>query len=113
MKTILKLNNLKNTLLAIFRSVGLVATSNAATFDSEQMAKIESIIDEYVSNHPEVILRAMKKLEMDEKKNLEENMLNIASKVRKSDSIPHLGKRNAKHYIIEFYEYNCGYCKVL
>ncbi len=96
-----------------FISVGLVATSNAATFDSEQMAKIESIIDEYVSNHPEVILRAMKKLEMDEKKNLEENMLNIASKVRKSDSIPHLGKRNAKHYIIEFYDYNCGYCKVL
>ena len=113
MKTILKLNNLKNTLLAIFISVGLVATSNAATFDSEQMAQIESIIDEYVSNHPEVILRAMKKLETDEKKNLEENMLNIASKVRKSDSIPHLGKRNAKHYIIEFYDYNCGYCKVL
>lgn len=91
MKTILKLNNLKY-FLAIFISVGLVATSNAATFDSEQMAQIESIIDEYVSNHPEVILRAMKKLEMDEKKNLEENMLNIASKVRKSDSIPHLGK---------------------
>ena len=67
MKTILKLNNLKNTLLAIFISVGLVATSDAATFDSEQMAQIESIIDEYVSNHPEVILRAMKKLEMDEK----------------------------------------------
>ena len=51
MKTILKLNNLKNTLLAIFISVGLVATSNAATFDSEQMAQIESIIDEYFLNY--------------------------------------------------------------
>ena len=106
MKSILKIKNLKKVLLATFISVGLVTTSNAVTFDSEQKAQIESIIDEYVSNHPEVILRAMKKLEMDEKKNLEENMLKIASKVRKSDSVPSLGKRNAKHYIIEFYDYN-------
>lgn len=113
LKINLNLNNLKNALLVSFISFCLVSSSCAATFDVDEKAQIESIIDDYVSNHPEVILRAMKKLEQDEKKDLEENMLKIASVVRKSDSIPSLGNKNAKHYIIEFYDYNCGYCKVL
>ena len=95
MKTILKLNNLKNTLLAIFISVGLVATSNAATFDSEQMAQIESIIDEYVSNHPEVILRAMKKLEMDEKK--------LSGKYVRIPERSELNQEVNEQLIVEFY----------
>lgn len=107
------LNNLKKSCLVALVSLGVTTSALAATFDDDQKAQIESIIDDYVSNHPEVILRAMKKLEQDEKKNLEVNMLKIASKVRMSDSIPYLGKKNAKHYIIEFYDYNCGYCKVL
>ena len=109
----LNLNKLKNSFLVAFVSLGVTTSALAATFDDSQKAQIESIIDDYVSNHPEVILRAMKKLEQDEKKDLEVNMLKIASKVRKSDDIPYLGKKNAKHYIIEFYDYNCGYCKVL
>lgn len=112
MKNIPILNNLKNAILIFFISFGF-ASSYAATFDTDEKKQIETIIDDYVSNHPEVILRAMKKLEQDEKKNLEENMLKIASKIRKSDSIPFLGKKTASHYIIEFYDYNCGYCKVL
>lgn len=113
MKMFQNLNNLKKSCLVALVSLGVTTSALAATFDDDQKAQIESIIDDYVSNHPEVILRAMKKLEQDEKKNLEVNMLKIASKVRMSDSIPYLGKKNAKHYIIEFYDYNCGYCKVL
>lgn len=113
MKMFQDLNNLKKSCLVALVSLGVTTSALAATFDNDQKAQIESIIDDYVSNHPEVILRAMKKLEQDEKKNLEVNMLKIASKVRKSDNIPYLGKKNAKHYIIEFYDYNCGYCKVL
>lgn len=109
----LNLINLKKSFIVALAGLGVTTSALAASFDDSQKAQIESIIDEYVSNHPEVILRAMKKLEQDEKKDLEVNMLKIASKVRKSDDIPYLGKKNAKHYIIEFYDYNCGYCKVL
>ncbi|MGN1281383.1 MAG: hypothetical protein ACI4UM_05710, partial [Succinivibrio sp.] len=52
----------------------LFSTVLAADFNSDEKAKIEQIIDDYVSNHPEIIIRAMKKLEESEKARHDENV---------------------------------------
>ena len=58
----LNLTNLKKSFIVALAGLGVTTSALAASFDDFQKAQIESIIDEYVSNHPEVILRAMKKL---------------------------------------------------
>ena len=87
--------------------------SYAASINADTKKEIEAIIDDYVSNHPEIIINAMKKLERDEQEKTQQAFLEIISNYRKSDSHPYLGKKNSKHYIIEFFDFNCGYCKVM
>lgn len=86
---------------------------SAATFDDNQKKEIEAIIDEYVSTHPEIIIKAMKKLENDEEARLLDERIIIANALRNDKGLPSKGKSSAKHYIINFYDYNCGYCKVM
>lgn len=84
-----------------------------AEISSEDQSQIEQIIDDYVSNHPEVILRAMKKFENDQNKRNQEAINQLIEEYRSSKTLPMLGDAKAKHFIIEFYDYNCGYCKTM
>ena len=89
------------------------SASYAAPIDADTKKEIEAIIDDYVSNHPEIIINAMKKLERDEQLKTQQAFLDIIKDYRASDRHPFLGKKNSKHYIIEFFDFNCGYCKVM
>ncbi|MBQ9220767.1 MAG: thioredoxin domain-containing protein [Succinivibrio dextrinosolvens] len=105
------MKKLLNTIItATLLSCGV---SQAASLDADTKKEIEAIIDDYVSNHPEIIINAMKKLERDEQAKTQQAFLEIIAEYRKSDSHPYLGKKNSKHYIIEFFDFNCGYCKVM
>ncbi|MGN0902054.1 MAG: thioredoxin domain-containing protein [Succinivibrio sp.] len=104
--------NLKTIALAL--SLGLATqVASGDNFDKNSRQEIESIVDEYVSNHPEVIVRALKKLEQNEQRIHEENISNISSQIRNDNSVPSKGNAKAKHYIIEFFDFGCGYCKVM
>ena len=100
-------------LKAIVLATLLTSVNSAFALDVNDKAEIEKVIEEYVMEHPDLILRAIKKLEEQEYLQVENARAKIASDLINDKSIPSLGKDEAEHYIIEFYDYNCGYCKVM
>ena len=78
-------------------------------------ADIEAIIKDYIQNNPEVILdsveaygRAQQEIsQADKQKAVDENIGWILA----NKKLPVAGNPNGDVTIVEFYDYNCGYCK--
>lgn len=87
--------------------------------DSENPAGNESAIDQsirdFLARHPEVVIEAQQKyaqIEADKeaagaKAALAENRQNIIS----GPSLPVIGNPDGKITLVEFFDYNCGYCR--
>ena len=76
--------------------------------------EINELIYEYIMKNPEVILESVDKLrkKMEENSRLDENFLNENFlKLANDPLIPYMGSDKPKVIIIEFFDYNCGYCK--
>lgn len=108
---------MKNKILITLSLVSFLLAPSAFAADSgfsaEQKSQLEQIISDYVSNHPEIIVAAMQKLEKQQAAAQEQNLQIYGENIRKDEGTPSLGKRTAKHYLIEFFDFNCGYCKVM
>ena len=103
---------------AIAASLGCFQTVSAASdtkslFTPEQKAELETIIHQYIVAHPEVLVEASKALETQAAENQQAALEQVSSMIRADPMVPVRGKPNAKHYLIEFFDYNCGYCKVV
>jgi len=82
--------------------------------DKLSKQKINELIYEYIMENPEVILESVDKLrkKMEENSSLDENYLSENFlKLANDPSIPYMGSEKPKVIIIEFFDYNCGYCK--
>ena len=82
----------------------------------EKLSKqeLDKIMYEYIMENPQVILDSVdklrKKMEEDSKLDegyLKENFMQFAN----NPDIPYMGSDTPKVIIIEFFDYNCGYCK--
>lgn len=108
------LNKLCKAIATSVLAVSMLSSiATADVFDDKSKAEIEKIVDEYVSNHPEVIIKAMKKLEAQEMAKQQAAISDTVSLLRSNKDLPSVGKSDAKHFIIDFYDFNCGYCKVM
>jgi protein-disulfide isomerase len=90
------------------------AAPSASSLSAPQRKEIESIIKEYLLNNPEVLLEAQNALEAKMEKIQGERMAvaikeNAAELFRPSGSPVINAKGDVP--IIEFFDYNCGYCK--
>ena len=78
-------------------------------------AQVEKIVREYLLDNPELLLEMQGALDAKQKE--EQRVANLeVIKNAKSDifTSPHdgvIGNPNGKVTIVEFYDYNCGYCK--
>jgi len=75
----------------------------------------EKVIEKYILENPETILQSLKNYE--EKKDLENKKEN-KSKINKlkkeiflNDNNLYSGNRDSQRIIVEFFDYNCSYCK--
>jgi uncharacterized protein len=89
--------------------------SQASSFDAQSRASIERITRDYLIQHPEVLQQALAKLQ--ERRQAAEAKENRAA-VKQNDAAifasPHqvvLGNPNGDVTMVEFFDYNCGYCK--
>ncbi len=91
------------------------AAPAAQAFSPDQRQAIESIIKDYLVQHPEVLQEAMDALDKHQKEadaakattSIKDNMATIFNS-------PHqvvLGNPQGKITMVEFFDYNCGYCK--
>ena len=89
------------------------AQSLAGSFTEAERTAIEGIVHDYLVNHPEVMYEVMAKLEQDQRNKAQALLEETAEMLRTDKLTPSRGSAGAKHYLIEFYDYNCGYCKVV
>jgi len=94
--------------------LSLLSLFNVYAEENLSKEEIKGIIHEYLMENPEVILESVDNL----RKRMEESSIesdNFLSKEFKNfandENIPNFGKKDAKVIIIEFLDYNCGYCK--
>lgn len=78
-------------------------------------AELETIIHDYIVEHPEVLIEASRKLQQrqaeDAVKADERYLKTYADQLFKSKTDAVVGPEDAQNVIVEFSDYNCGYCK--
>ncbi|HWP15214.1 MAG TPA: DsbA family protein [Xanthobacteraceae bacterium] len=91
------------------------APAQAQSFSSPQRTEIEKIIKDYLLAHPEVLQEAMAELE--KKQQLAETEKARSAIKNHSDALFNsprqvvLGNPQGDVTFVEFFDYNCGYCK--
>ena len=90
-------------------------SATATEFSKPQKAEIEAIVRDYLVKNPEVLRDAL--AEMDRKQKADEVVAREravgeqSAMLLNSDFQAVLGNPNGKVTLVEFFDYNCGYCK--
>jgi protein-disulfide isomerase len=89
--------------------------ASAQTFSDDQRTQIEGIIKDYLMKHPEVIQDVMSALD---KKQQEADAAKASAVIKDNNATlfnsPHqvvLGNPQGSTQVVEFFDYNCGFCK--
>jgi protein-disulfide isomerase len=102
-------------LTLLFSILLMAGPAAAAEFTPSQRTEMESIISDYLLEHPELLKEMSQRLE--EKEKLAETEQRKSALVSESKSIFHdkadfvAGNAKAKTAMVEFFDYNCGWCK--
>jgi protein-disulfide isomerase len=102
--------------LALAAALALAALPAAAQdFSTAQRGEIEKIIKEYLIKHPEVLQEAMaeleKKQQVAETEKARSAIKNHSDALFNSPRQVVLGNPQGDVTFVEFFDYNCGYCK--
>lgn len=86
----------------------LIAGAAEKDFSARQKQEINQMIREYILEHPEILPEAIQILQnRDRKIKLEQNYTRLYE-----DGFSHVGgNKNGDVTVIEFFDYNCSYCK--
>lgn len=100
---------------ALAATVLMASPVYAAGFDATQRDEIGAIVKDYLMQHPEVIRDAMQELdrkqqeaEADARK---ENVAKYSDTLLNSSRQVVIGNPKGDVTLVEFFDYNCGYCK--
>lgn len=111
-----KLATSKLALLAL--GLGLCAiTAPAMAADSvsdAERTKIESVLKDYLNKNPGIIVESLQKYQEQQRADMDRQFSEKFATIRENvlkDGHPVVGAKDADITIIEFYDYNCGYCK--
>jgi protein-disulfide isomerase len=101
--------------IAIALAVSAPAPASAQTFAPDQRSEIEKIVHEYLLSHPEVLQEAMAELE--KRQNAEDAEKHLAAikdhapAIFSSPRQVNLGNPQGDVTMVEFFDYNCAFCK--
>lgn len=99
---------------AIFIISGAVPATAADAFTAEQKAQLEQLMEQYLLNNGEIILQSVDNFRTQEEAQMEakaEVTIQENLKVLASADAPDTGNPDGDITVIEFFDYNCGYCK--
>lgn len=91
------------------------APTSAGTFNDGQKAEINEMIRGYLLEHPEILREMAEKLEVNDKKAEDDlrgkALVTYKDQVFKGAADPSVGNAKGNVTIVEFMDYNCGWCK--
>ncbi|MCB1519649.1 MAG: DsbA family protein [Hyphomicrobiaceae bacterium] len=87
----------------------------ASTFSPSQKSEIERIVKDYLVANPEVFLEIQQaleaKMEQAQSERMKAALAANADKLYRDPAAPIAGNPKGDVTIVEFFDYNCGYCK--
>ncbi len=116
---------IQKTGFALLLSIGLffmlALVSNMRSMAADEMhrdfskTEIESIIHDYLMENPDVILNAVEshrvKQQQEKEKQVNSRIKDLLPTLTQNENSPSMGNPNAKVTVVEFFDYNCGFCK--
>jgi protein-disulfide isomerase len=101
--------------LSLAAALALTGAAQAQSFSAPQRGEIEAIIKDYIIAHPEVLQEAMAELEkkqaVAEAEKARTAVKNHSDAIFNSPRQVVLGNPQGDVTFVEFFDYNCGYCK--
>lgn len=88
------------------------SAGKAGGFSKEEEAQIRVIVRDYLVNNPEVLEEAQKALQAKRAAEARKKQAEIGRAIGADQRLLAFGPANAAVTLIEFYDYNCPYCKV-
>ena len=76
--------------------------------------QIKSIIEKYILENPEILIESLERFSANQKEKEKESFVNILNNFYDNlvyESLPRIGNIDSKLIIVEFVDYNCGYCR--
>lgn len=109
------MTSLRGLLIALALGLLTGVPAHAASFSPDQQTEIRKIIKDYLMEHPEVLRDAITELDNREK-TAEANarkkaLAEIGAKLADGRDSLVIGNPEGKITLVEFFDYNCGYCK--
>ncbi len=99
---------------AVAMSASTQSAQAAESFTADQKKEMEVLFKEYITNNPELILESVRKYQEDQERKVmqsaQENLKEYQSFFAQDD-IPMAGNPEGDVTVVEFFDYNCGYCK--
>lgn len=106
------MKRLRLTLLSVLPSLLL---SSFAVAENLTQAQIEQLVHDYLLEHPEVIQQSLDRYEQQQaaarQAAEQERLLAMTEQLEASPYDPVIGNPDGSLTLVEFYDYNCGYCK--
>ncbi|MES2728599.1 MAG: DsbA family protein [Pseudomonadota bacterium] len=92
------------------------AATAKGPFSADEVTAMGAVIDAYIMDHPDIVMRAYEKYQMVQSQKADTQAKQVAAdikaKVAAGDkSISVMGNPKGDVLIVEFFDYNCGYCK--
>lgn len=95
--------------------LGAAPARAADPFTAEQKSAIEALVRDYILAHPEVLLESVASIEARQKAEKEQAaqaaLIANRAALERSAGDPVLGNPNGDVTVVEFFDYQCGYCK--
>src|SRR5947209_19162966 len=110
-----KLCFLSAALLLACLALATPAPVSAQSFNADERGEIEGIVREYLLTHPELLQDVMSELEkrqaLAEAEKHRTAIKELSSVIFDSPRQVTLGNPQGDVTLVEFFDYNCGYCK--
>ena len=90
--------------LALAACTGQKQASAPDAVDRMARQEVEAIVKDYLLNNPEILVEAFTELDRRQQQASFEKLIS-------HDNDPSIGPKDAPITIVEFFDYNCGYCK--
>lgn len=91
------------------------ARADTSLFSDDQKKALGEIIKDYLIKNPEVLIEVQTalegKLEKEQSEKLKTFMSQNAKEIYRNPTSPVAGDPNGDITVVEFFDYNCGYCK--
>lgn len=109
------IDTLRRAAITCAATLALLPATFSAQADTVNRAEVETIIKEYLVQNPEIVLEALQELDKrrvaQEEEVRKQAFAGLKDQIYDSDYQVVLGNPEGDVTLVEFFDYNCGYCK--